>query len=51
MNAGKILREKTELFAELECLDTARPINETLYGDIKSGYDCLEYMSGLAGTG
>ena len=51
MNAGQMLKEQTELFAELECLDTARPFNETLYGDIKSGYDCLEYMSGLAGTG
>ena len=50
MKAGQMLRERTELFAELECLDTARPLNETFYGDIKSAYDCLEYMSGLAGT-
>ena len=35
MNAGQMLKEQTELFAELECLDTARPFNETLYGDIK----------------
>ena len=48
--SGQSLRERTELFAELECLDTARPLNETFYGDIKSAYDCLEYMSGLAGT-
>ena len=41
---------KDRTFAELECLDTARPLNETFYGDIKAAYDCLEYMSGLAGT-
>ena len=50
LKAAEILHSKVDLFARLECLDTARPFNETLYGDIDSATDCLEYMAREAGN-
>jgi betaine-aldehyde dehydrogenase len=48
--AAHLLRENKEKFALLESVDTARPLQET-FSDVASGYNCLEYMSGLAVTG
>jgi betaine-aldehyde dehydrogenase len=34
----------------LECLDTGKPIQETISVDVLSGADCIEYYAGLART-
>lgn len=57
MERGRILRKAATLFeehndrlAELEALDTGRPMAETLYVDAVSARDCLDYMAGLGPT-
>ncbi len=48
--AAKILREKSEFLAQLEVLDTGKPIAEALSTDIPSAADALEYFAGVAPT-
>jgi betaine-aldehyde dehydrogenase len=46
--ASDLLRESRNALAELEALDTGKPIQEALDVDIDSGADCLEYFAGIA---
>jgi betaine-aldehyde dehydrogenase len=46
--AVDILRERNQEIAQLETLDTGKPLSETLYVDIVTGADVLEYYAGLA---
>ena len=46
--AADLLRDRNDSLARLEALDTGRPLCETLYVDIYSAADCLDYMSGVA---
>ena len=43
----EILRARNDELAELETLDTGKPISETRYVDIVTGADVLEYYAGL----
>ena len=45
--AVEILRTRNDELAELETLDTGKPISETRYVDIVTGADVLEYYAGL----
>ena len=45
--AVEILRERNDALAELETMDTGKPISETRYVDIVTGADVLEYYAGL----
>jgi betaine-aldehyde dehydrogenase len=45
--AVEILRQRNNELAELETLDTGKPISETRYVDIVTGADVLEYYAGL----
>ena len=45
--AVEILRQKNDELAELETLDTGKPISETRIVDIVTGADVLEYYAGL----
>ena len=45
--AVEILRQKNHELAELETLDTGKPISETRFVDIVTGADVLEYYAGL----
>lgn len=46
--AAAIIRERGQALAELETLDTGKPIQETLVADWPSGADALEFFAGLA---
>lgn len=46
--AVAILRERNDELAELETLDTGKPLSETRGVDIATGADVLEYYAGLA---
>ncbi|EKV30081.1 Betaine aldehyde dehydrogenase [Caenispirillum salinarum AK4] len=48
--AARILRERNDELAELETLDTGRPIQETTVVDIVTGADAVEYYAGMAAT-
>jgi betaine-aldehyde dehydrogenase len=48
--AADMIRERTEDLAQLETLDTGKPIQETRVADWPSGADALEYFAGLAPT-
>ncbi|WP_417807366.1 betaine-aldehyde dehydrogenase [Thioclava sp.] len=48
--AVAIIRERAEELAQLETLDTGKPIAETREADWPSGADALEYFAGLAPT-
>jgi betaine-aldehyde dehydrogenase len=48
MRAAKILRERNRELAELEVLDTGKPISEAESVDILTGVDCIEYYAGMA---
>ncbi len=48
LRAVEILRERNDALAELETLDTGKPISETRFVDIVTGADVLEYYAGLA---
>jgi betaine-aldehyde dehydrogenase len=48
--AGRLLRERNRELAELEVLDTGKPIQEAEAVDVASGADCLEYFAGVAPT-
>lgn len=45
--AVEILRKRNDELAELETLDTGKPISETRLVDIVTGADVLEYYAGL----
>ena len=47
LRAVQILRQRNDALAELETLDTGKPISETRYVDIVTGADVLEYYAGL----
>ncbi|MDE1479184.1 betaine-aldehyde dehydrogenase [Xenorhabdus bovienii] len=47
LKAVDILRERNDELAELETLDTGKPLSETQYVDIVTGADVLEYYAGL----
>lgn len=46
--AAGLLRERAEALAELEVLDTGKPIREALEYDLPSAAECLEYFAGIA---
>ena len=48
--AAALLVERNDDLARLECLDTGKPIQETISVDVLSGADCIEYYAGLART-
>lgn len=48
--AADMIRERGEELAQLETLDTGKPIQETRVADWPSGADALEYFAGLAPT-
>ena len=50
MRAVALLRERNDELAELEVLDTGKPIQEASVVDVASGADCIEYFAGLAPT-
>ena len=47
---AELLRARNAELAELETLDTGKPIQETSAVDIISGAECFEYFAGLAGS-
>ena len=47
LDTSYILKEKADLVAKLETLDTGRPIQETAACDVASAVDCLQYYAGL----
>lgn len=48
--AAQILRQRNQELAELETLDTGKPISETNCVDIISGAEVMEYFAGVAQT-
>lgn len=48
LEAVRILRARNDELAQLETLDTGKPLSETKYVDIVTGADVLEYYAGLA---
>ena len=46
--AARLLRDRNQELAELETLDTGKPISETSAVDIISGAEVIEYYAGLA---
>ncbi|NNC98630.1 MAG: betaine-aldehyde dehydrogenase [Gammaproteobacteria bacterium] len=46
--AATILRERNQELAELETLDTGKPISETSQVDIITGAEVIEYFAGVA---
>ena len=48
--AVRLLRARNRELAELEVLDTGKPIAEAEAVDVASGADCLEYYAGLAAS-
>jgi len=50
MRAAALLRARNRELAELEVLDTGKPIQEAEAVDITTGADCIEYYAGLAAT-
>lgn len=48
LRAGAILRERNRELAELEVLDTGKPIREAETVDVITGADCIEYFAGVA---
>ncbi|MGR6838644.1 betaine-aldehyde dehydrogenase [Aliivibrio wodanis] len=47
LNAVKILRERNNDLANLEVMDTGKPLQEALEVDVASGADVIEYFAGL----
>ncbi|WP_274585127.1 betaine-aldehyde dehydrogenase [Neisseria leonii] len=48
LKAVALLRERNDELARTETLDTGKPLSETLYVDIVTGADVMEYYAGLA---
>jgi betaine-aldehyde dehydrogenase len=44
--AADLIRDRAEVLARLETLDTGKPIQETRVADWPSGADALEYFAG-----
>lgn len=49
-DAAHLLKERNRELAELEVLDSGKPIQEAEAVDVISGADCIEYYAGLAAT-
>ncbi|WP_119461962.1 betaine-aldehyde dehydrogenase [Rhodospirillaceae bacterium SYSU D60014] len=50
LNAVKLLRERNQEIAELEVMDTGKPIQEAVAVDVSSGADAIEYYAGIAAS-
>ncbi len=50
MKAVALLRKRNQELAELEVMDTGKPIQEAISVDVSSGADCIEYFAGMAPT-
>ncbi len=50
MEAVRLLRTRNRELAEIEVLDTGKPVQEAESVDVLSGADCLEYYAGLAAS-
>jgi len=50
LESSRLLRAQLKEIAELETINTSRPISETLLVDINSAADCLEYFGGSCST-
>ncbi|WP_301097928.1 betaine-aldehyde dehydrogenase, partial [Otariodibacter sp.] len=48
LKAVELLRERNDELAKVETLDTGKPLSETLYVDVVTGADVIEYYAGLA---
>src|SRR5690349_7565278 len=48
--AAALLRARNRELAELEVLDTGKPIQEAEAVDVASGADCLEFFAGIAAS-
>ncbi|WP_282607259.1 betaine-aldehyde dehydrogenase [Pelagibius sp. Alg239-R121] len=48
--AARLLKERNRELAELEVLDSGKPIQEAEVVDVISGADCVEYYAGLAAS-
>lgn len=48
LKAVEILRARNDELARIETLDTGKPLSETLYVDVVTGADVIEYYAGLA---
>mgnify|MGYP000491652334 CR=1 FL=1 len=48
LKAVALLRERNQELAELEVMDTGKPIQEADCVDVASGADCIEYFAGIA---
>lgn len=48
LKAVALLRERNDALAEIETLDTGKPLSETRFVDIVTGADVIEYYAGLA---
>ncbi|MDZ4094277.1 MAG: betaine-aldehyde dehydrogenase [Paracoccaceae bacterium] len=46
--AADLIRDRNDVLARLETLDTGKPLQETLLADWPSGADALEFFAGLA---
>ncbi|WP_169569615.1 betaine-aldehyde dehydrogenase [Sneathiella limimaris] len=46
--AARIMRDRRQEIAEIETLDTGKPISETPYADVDSAIDALEFFGGIA---
>ncbi len=47
LNSVKILRERNNDLANIEVMDTGKPLQEALEVDVASGTDVIEYFAGL----
>ncbi|NQU54453.1 MAG: betaine-aldehyde dehydrogenase [Bacteroidetes bacterium] len=48
--AADLLRERNKELAEIEVMDTGKPISEAIEVDVLSGADAIEYFAGIAPT-
>jgi betaine-aldehyde dehydrogenase len=50
LRSAHLLRERVQSLAEIEVLDTGKPISEALSVDIISGAEAIEYFAGIAAS-
>jgi len=48
--AARLIRERAKQLAQMEVLDSGKPISEALPGDIPGSADAIEYFGGIAST-
>ncbi len=48
LKAASIMRRRRDELANIEVIDTGKPISETPYADVDSAIDALEFFGGLA---